>query len=148
MDKFLKIRLIAAAAIGPLIVPLVVYTTFLFIFGGDVDDDKEIQTSISNATWLSYGLAIAFGSASYFWLLRNGWWSIWRYLMMGTVSGFASWVLFSIISQTFVSLLLVVYLIAGVLMGGGFWFIAYFQPDGKHSTFGSSSGRRKRRRSR
>jgi hypothetical protein len=148
MDKYLKIRLLVATAIGPMIVPLIIYTTFLFIFGGVAIDDVEIQTSISNATWLSYGLAISFGSASYFWLARKGWWTVWHYLMMGTVSGFASWVLFSMISQTFVSLLLIVYLIAGVLMGGGFWFIAYFQPDGNHSKSGSVSGRRKRRRNR
>lgn len=145
MDNLLKIRFLCAAIISPLIVPLMVYSTFLFIFGGDVEKDKEIQTSISTATWLSFGLAVAFGSASYIWLRRNGWVSVWRYLMMGIASGVASWLVFSMISQTFVSLLSYVYILAGALMGGSFWFIAYFQPDGKHS-LPSTSSRRKRRR--
>jgi uncharacterized membrane protein YfcA len=146
MDSILKIRFLLAMILSPMLVPLIIYTTFRFIFGGDVDQDKEIQTSISTAAWLSYGLALAFGSASYFWLRRKDWWSVWRYLIMGVASGFASWVLFSIISQTFVSLLFYVFLFAGMVMAGGFWLLAYFKPDGNHLIASSTSGRRRRRR--
>ena len=146
MEPIAKIRFIVAMGVSPLLMPLLVYMTFLFVFGGDLEKNQDVQTNISAATWVSLFLAIAFGGASYYWLRRKNWWSVWRYLMMGVVTGFASWILFSMISQTFVSLLFYVFIVAGVLMGGCFWLIAYFQPDGNHLISGSSYGRRKRRR--
>ena len=146
MDSIAKIRFLLAAITAPLLMPLCVYTTFVFVFGGDVAKSQEIQTSISTATWLSLFLAAASGGASYYWLRRQNWRSVWRYMMMGIASGFASWILFSIVSQTFVSLLFYVFLIAGLLMGSSFWLIAYFQPDGNHLLPGTSSSRRRRRR--
>ena len=135
-----------AAGVSPLIMPLLVYMTFHFVFGGDVEKNQDMQTSISTATWVSFFLAVVFGGASYYWMRRKSWWSVWHYLMMGSVAGVASWIFFSIISQTFVSLLFYIFIVAGVLMGIGFWLIAYFQPDGNHLISASTSSRRKRRR--
>lgn len=146
MDSIAKIRFLIAAVVSTLLMPLLVYMTFLFVFGGDVEKNQEMQTTISTATWVSFFLAAVSGGASYYLLRRKNWWSVWRYLMMGTVSGFVSWVLFSFISQAFVSLLFYVFIVAGVLMGCSFWLIAYFQPDGNHLISRSGSSRRKRRR--
>jgi uncharacterized membrane protein YfcA len=146
MEPIAKIRFLVAAGVSPLLMPLLVYMTFLFIFGGDVEKNQEMQTRISTATWVSFFLAVLFGGASYYWLRRKNWCSVWRYLMMGAVSGLASWIIFSIISQTMVSLLFYVFIIAGSLMGVCFWLTAYFQPDGNHLISSSVSGRRKRRR--
>lgn len=146
MGSIAKIRFLLATGIAPLLMPLLIYTTFVFVFGGDVEKSQDIQTSISAATWLSLFLAAASGGASYYWLRRKNWKSVWRFMMMGIAAGFASWILFSIVSQTFVSLLFYVFLIAGLLMGGCFWFIAYFNPDGNHLLPGSTSSRRRRRR--
>ena len=142
-----KVRLLLAIIISPLIMPLMVYATFAFMLGGDVEKNKEIQTGINAAIWSSYVLALGFGGVSYFLLRKKGWWTVWRYLLMGTASGFSAWVLFSLASQTFVSLLFYVFLAAGAMMGIFFWLIAYFQPDGNH-LISSSSSRRRRRRSR
>lgn len=147
MDSLVKIRSLIAAIVSPLIVPIMVYATFAFMLGGDVDKNQEIQTGISAATWSAYIFALGFGGASYFLLRKKRWWSVWRYLMMGVISGFASWVFFSFASQTFVSLLFYVFLVAGGLMGIFFWLIAYFQPDGNHLTLASTSRRRRRRSS-
>jgi uncharacterized membrane protein YfcA len=143
MENIQKIRLLIGAVISPLIIPLVVYITFVFVFGADVDKDQEIQTSISTASWLSYGIALVLSIFVYFWLQRNQWYSVIHYLVAGTVVGFASWLLFSIISQTLVSLLFFVFVIAGALVGASFWLIAFFQPDGNYTP----PPRRRRRRS-
>jgi len=138
-----KIRLFIAAAISPVIVPMLVNLTFLFIFGSDVDKDQEIQTSISTASWVSYAITLALGLGAYILMYVKGWRSVQRYLLVGATVGLISWLLFSLISQTLVSLLFFVFSVAGLLMGAAFWFIAYFQPDGSHAT----SSRRRRRRS-
>jgi len=143
MENIQKLRLIAGAILGPLIVPLAIYLTLVIVFGSTVEKDQEIQTSISTATWLSYGIALVFGIVCYFWLQRKNWTSVIYYILAGTVVGFASWLLFSLISQMMVSLLFFVFVIAGSLMGGGFWLIAFFQPDGNYS----QPSRRRRRRS-
>jgi uncharacterized membrane protein YfcA len=143
MENIQKIRLLIGAVISPLIIPLVVYITFVFVFGADVDKDQEIQTSISTASWLSYGIALVLSIFVYFWLQRKQWYSVIHYLVAGTVVGFASWLLFSIISQTLVSLLFFVFVIAGALAGASFWLIAFFQPDGNYTP----PPRRRRRRS-
>lgn len=146
MEPLAKVRLLLAIICSPLIVPLMVYATFTFMLGGDADKNQEIQTGISAAIWSSYILALGFGGVSFFVLRKKGWWSVWRYMLMGAASGFAAWLLFSIASQTFVSLLFYVFLVAGTLMGCVFWMLAYFQPDGNHLI--STSPRRRRRRSR
>ena len=105
MENFQKLRLIAGAVVGPLIVPLAIYLTLVIVFGSAVDKDQEIRTSISTATWLSYGIALVFSVAGYFWLQRKNWNSVIHYLLAGTVVGFISWLVFSFISQTMVSLL-------------------------------------------
>jgi uncharacterized membrane protein YfcA len=143
MENIQKLRLIAGAIIGPLIVPLAINLTLVIVFGSTVEKDQEIQTSISTATWLSYGIALVFSIACYFWLQRKNWTSVIYYILGGTVVGFASWLLFSLISQMMVSLLFFVFVIAGSLMGGGFWLIAFFQPDGNYP----QPSRRRRRRS-
>ena len=144
MDNTARIRFLAASIISPLLVPLIIYAMFSFIFGGDIDKDKEIETSISTAVRLSYGLALVFGIASYYWLRRQGSHSVFLYLILGGVAGFARWLLFSLISQTFLSILFYIFGIAGIVMGGSFWLIAYFQPSGNYPR--STSSRRRRRR--
>ena len=147
MEPLAKIRFWIAVVVSPLVVPLMVYATFVFMLGVDADNNQEIQTGISAATWSSYFLAFGFAVASYVFIRKKNWWSVWRFLMMGVASGFATWILFSIASQEFVSLLFYVFLSAGSLMGIGFWLIAFFQPDGKHLIPSSTTSRRRRRRS-
>lgn len=142
MENIQKLRLIAGAIVSPLIVPLAIYLTLVFVFGADVAKDQEIQTSISTASWLSYGLALVFSIAGYFWLQRKNWNSVIYYSLAGTVVGFTSWLLFSFISQTMVSLLFFIFVIAGGLVGANFWLIAFFQPDGNYP----QPSRRRRRR--
>ena len=142
MEYQQKIRWLLAVIIGPLFVPLLVYITFIFIFGSDIKDDQQIQTSISTASWISYGLALALGIGSYILMQVKGWQSMQSHMVAGTFIGILCWLLFSLISQTLVSLLFFVFVVAGFLMGTSFWFIAYFQPDGSHAT----SSRRRRRR--
>jgi uncharacterized membrane protein YfcA len=143
MEHVQKLRLVAAGIVSPLIVPLAIYFTMLFVFGSDVEKDQAIQTSISTATWLSYGIALVFSIGGYFWLQKKNWNSVIHYLLGGTVVGFVSWLLFSLISQTMVSLLFFVFVIAGGLVGGSFWLLAFFQPDGNYP----QTSRRRRRRS-
>jgi len=143
MENIQKLRLLIGAVASPLIIPLVVYLTFVFVFGADADKDQEIQTGISTASWLSYGIALVLSVVSYFWLQRKQWYSVIYYLLAGTAVGFVSWLLFSLISQTLVSLLFFVFIIAGALVGGSFWLIAFFQPDGNYT----QPSRRRRRRS-
>lgn len=143
MASIHKIRLLAAAVIAPLIMPLMIYLTFLLIFGGDIEKDQAIKTSINTASWVSYGIALALGIASYFWMQRKGWNTIYRCMLAGIVLGFICWLLFSLISQTLVSLLFFIFAVAGLLMGISFWFIVYFRPDGSHTM---PSSRRRRRR--
>ena len=142
MDNIQKIRLLIAAVVSPLIIPLVIYLTFVFVFGADADKDPEIQTGISTASWLSYGIALFLGIASYFWIQRMQWYSVIHYVAVGAAVGLASWLLFGLFSQILVSLLFFVFVIAGALLGGSFWLIAYFQPDGNYT---QPSRRRKRR---
>lgn len=144
MENIQRIRLLIGAVVSPLIIPLVVYITFVFVFGADADKDQEIQTGISTASWLSYGIALVMSVAAYFWMQRNQWYSVVYYLVAGTVVGFASWLLFGLISQILVSLLFFVFVIAGALVGGSFWLIAFFQPDGNYS-YTQPTRRRKRR---
>ncbi len=142
MENIQKIRLLIGAVASPLLIPTVIYITFVFVLGADVDKDQEIQTSISTASWLSYGIALAFCITAYIWLQRKQWYSVIHYLLAGVLVGFASWLLFSMISQTLVSLLFFVFVISGTLVGGSFWLIAYFQPDGNYN----QTSRRRRRR--
>ena len=142
MENIQKIRLLTGAVASPLIIPLVVYITFVFVFGADADKDQEIQTGISTASWLSYGIALVLSVAAYFGMQRKQWYSVVHYLVAGTVIGFASWLLFSLFSQILVSLLFFVFVIAGAFVGGSFWLIAFFQPDGIYT---QPSRRRKRR---
>ena len=144
MESIQKIRLLIGAVASPLIIPLVVYITFVFVFGADADKDQEIQTGISTASWLSYGIALALSVAAYYGLQRKQWYSVIYYLGAGAVVGFASWLLFSLISQILVSLLFFVFVVAGALVGGSFWLIAFFQPDGNH-IYPQPSRRRRRR---
>ena len=102
MEHLQKLRLIAGGIASPLIVPLAIYLTLVFVFGSDIEKDQNIQTSISTATWLSYGIALVFSIACYFWLRKKNWQSVIHYLLGGTVVGFISWLLFSLISQTMV----------------------------------------------
>ena len=71
------------------------------------------------------------------------WFSVIHYVAVGAAVGFVSWLLFGLVSQILVSLLFFVFVIAGALVGGSFWLIAYFQPDGNYSP----PSRRRRRRS-
>ena len=142
MDNIQKIRLLIGTAVSPLLIPFVIYLTFVFVFGADIDKDQEIQTSISTASWLSYTIAFSLSVVAYIWLQRNQWYSVLHYLLAGAAVGFASWLLFSLISQTLVSLLFFVFVISGTLVGGSFWLIAYFQPDGNYN----QPSRRRRRR--
>lgn len=147
MEPIAKIRILIAAAVSPLMVPLLIYITLVFSFGDVVDKNEGIQTSISSATWLSYWTALIFGAASYYWLRRKNWWTVWRYIMMGAASGLAGWVVFSVISQTlFFNRVFYAFIVAGLFMGACFWLVAYFQSDGNHLISKQRSGRRRRRR--
>ena len=147
MEPIAKIRFIVAVGVSPLLMPIIVYATFAIVFGSDVSKNPVTQTNINSTTWMSYGAVLVFGGASYYWMQRNNWVSVWRYLLMGSLSGLASWILFDFVSQTlFFNLLFVAFIFAGFLMGGCFWFVAYFQPDGNHLISSRRSGRRKRRR--
>lgn len=137
-----KIRLLLGALLSPLVVPLLVNLTFLFIFGAAVEKDHDIQTSISTATWLSYWISLVLGVGSYIALQKTQRRSVQMYLLAGAAIGLVSWLLFSFISQTLVSLLFYVFVAAGVLYGLCFWLIVFFQPDGNYS----SSSRRRRRK--
>ncbi|HEY5601830.1 MAG TPA: hypothetical protein VIM41_01855 [Gammaproteobacteria bacterium] len=142
MENIQKLRLIAGAIASPFIVPLAIYLTMAFVFGSDLHQNQEIQTSISTASWVAYGIALVFSTGGYFWLQKKRWESVVYYIAGGTVVGFASWLLFSLISQTLVSLLFFVFIIAGALLGGSFWLIAFFQPNGQYP----QPSRRRRRR--
>ena len=147
MDSIAKIRFLIAAGIAPLLMPLLVYSTFVLSFGSVIEKNEGMQTSISSATWLAYLTALVFGAASYYWLRRKRWWSVWRFMMMGTASGCAGWLVFSVISQTlFFNRIFYAFVISGLLMGACFWLVAYFQPDGNHLIPNQRSGRRRRRR--
>ncbi|WP_455366296.1 hypothetical protein [Kaarinaea lacus] len=142
MENIQKLRLLAGGIVSPLVVPLAIYITLVIVFGADVEKDQDIQTSISTASWLSYGIALVLSIVGYFWLQRKNWRSVIHYLLAGAVVGFASWLLFSLISQTLVTLLFFVFVIAGGFLGGSFWLIAFFQPDGNYP----QPTRRRRRR--
>lgn len=146
MEPLAKIRFIVAAIVSPSIMPIMVYATFAFMLGGEAGEDQQIQTGISAAVWSSYISAFALGGVAYYFLRRKGWWSVWRFLLMGIVSGFACWLLFSLASQIFVSILFYVFIISGAIMGTEFWLIAFFRPDGNHLTGKPISPRRRRRR--
>lgn len=142
-----KIRFLIAAAVSPMVVPLLIYITLVFSFGSVIEKNQGIQTNISSATWFSYGAALVFGSASYYLLRRNNWWSVWRYILMGASTGLASWIVFSFLSDTwFFNRVFYAFIISGLLMGASFWLIAYFQADGNHLIPSKKSSRRKRRR--
>ena len=122
MDSIAKIRFLIAAILSPMIVPLVIYTVFVFSFGSVIEKNESIQTNISSATWLSYGTALVFGTASYLLLRRLNWWSVWRYMLLGTVAGLASWIVFSFLSDTwFFNRTFLAYIISGLGMGALFW---------------------------
>ncbi|WP_455202224.1 hypothetical protein [Kaarinaea lacus] len=145
MENIQKIRLLIGAVASPLIIPLVVYITFVFVFGADADKDQEIQSRINIASWLSYAIALVLSVAAYFTLQKKQWYSVIHYLVAGTVVGFASWLLFSYYVEHLVSLLFFVFVIAGALVGGSYWLIAFFQPDGNYSNIQPSRRRRRRR---
>ena len=147
MENIQKIRLVIGAVVSPLIISLMVYITFVFIIGADAGKDQEIQTRISTVSWLSYGIALVLSIAGYFWLQKKQWYSVIHYVVAGTVVGFASWFLFSLISEKFVTLLFFVFVIAGALVGGSFWLIAFFQPNGDYTNIQPTRRRRRRRRS-
>lgn len=128
--------------VSPLIVPLLIYLTFSFVFGAAVENDPEIQTNINTAAWLSYCISLILGAGSYIWLQRTQRRSVLIYVLAGAAIGFVSWLLFSFISWSVVSLLFYIFMAAGLLLGVIFWLIVFFQPDGNYS----ASSRRRRRR--
>jgi len=144
MDSPSKFRLTIAAIFVPLIMPVMIYATFLLIFGEDLDKDHGIKTSIRTACWVSYSITLALGVAGYIWMRVKGWRGVFRYMFMGIVMGFVSWLLFSLISLSLVYLLFFIFASAGFLMGLFFWFTVFFQPDGSHAH--TRPGRRRRRR--
>ena len=145
MEHIQKIRLLIGAVVSPLIIPMVVYITTVFLFGDDANDNQEIQSRISIATWLSYSIALVLSIGAYVGLKKKQWYSVIHYLVAGTVVGFASWLLFSLFSYKFVTVLFLVFVIAGAFLGGSFWLIAFFQPDGDYSNIKPSRRRRRRR---
>ena len=145
MENIQKIRLIIGACVSPLIIPLVVYITTAIIIGADADKDQELQSRISIFSWTAYSIALVLCVAAYFALKKKQWYSVIHYLIAGTVVGFISWLLFSYYVENLVSLLFFVFVIAGALVGGSFWLIVFFQPDGDYSNIQPSRRRRRRR---
>jgi len=143
MNSPSRFRLLVASVVVPVIMPAMIYATFFFIFGSDLDKDHSIKTSIRAACWVSYGIGLALGIAGYIWMRVKAWQSIYRHLLIGFVLGLLSWLLFSLVSQSIVGLLFFVFATAGLSMGALFWFAVYFQPDGSHTR---RSRRRRRRR--
>ncbi|MGD8640505.1 MAG: hypothetical protein PVG89_07765, partial [Gammaproteobacteria bacterium] len=99
-------------------------------------------TNINTAAWLSYWISLILGAGTYIWLQMTQRRSVLMYVLAGAVIGFVSWLLFSLISWSRVSLLFYIFMAAGLLLGIIFWLIVFFQPDGNYST----TSRRRRRR--
>jgi len=142
MNNQSKISLAIAALLVPVIMPVMIYATFVFIFGSDLDKDHGIKTGIRAACWVAYGIGLALGIACYVWMRLKKWHSLYHFIGVGLFLGFVSWLLFSLVSLSMVGLLFFIFASAGLMMGTLFWFMVFFQPDGSHSR----SSRRRRRR--
>jgi len=143
METLQKIRVIIAAVLSPLTVPILIYITLSVLYSAEIQQDPAIQASINTASWVSYVIALLTGTGVYFWLRAKQWLGVRAYLLAGLCVGFISWLVFSLFSMTAVVLLFFIYLLAGLLFGGSFWLLAYFQPNGNYSQ--RSTRRRKRR---
>ncbi|NOZ53610.1 MAG: hypothetical protein GXP08_10785 [Gammaproteobacteria bacterium] len=143
MDILQKIRVIIAAMLSPLIVPLLIDVTLSLLYDKEIRNGDAIQSSITTATWLSYAIVLFTSAIVYFWLRAKQYHNVRAYLLAGICIGFISWLLFSLFSMTAVILLFFIYLLAGLLLGSSFWLLAYFQPNGNYSQ--RASRRRKRR---
>jgi len=143
METLQKLRVIIAAVLSPLTVPISIYVTLSILYSAEIQTDQAILASINAASWVSYVIALLTGAAVYFWLKSKQWMGVWAFLLAGLFIGFISWLLFSLFSMTAVVLLFFIYLLAGVLLGSSFWLLAYFQPNGNYSQ--RSTRRRKRR---
>lgn len=138
MDTTHRVRLISGILLSPLVVPLLVYITFLIFFGLDNYNSDATLDSIRTIFWLNYVMMIVLGVPAYLFFRAKGYESLRNYAALGTVFGF---ILITIISNNFVYVFYIVFCLAGSLVGVTFWFIVYYQPTGRRRR-----GRRSRRR--
>lgn len=136
-----RIRIIIAALLSPLLVPVLLTMTFRFVYGEEALTNQALQTSIGYAQWLSYFSTLVVGAIVYVVWQKKIWLSWYMYCLAGVIIGFTGWVIFSLVSKTFVTLLFFVFLISGLFAGICFWFIVNFKS-------GSSTSQRSRRRRR
>lgn len=137
-----RIRTIIASVVSPLIVPVLLTMTFRFFYGEETETNQALQTSIGYAQWLSYGTALVVGAVLYFVWRKKDWQSWQMHCVAGLLLGLLSWIVFSLVSKTFVTLLLIVFLLSGLCVGLSFWFIVNF----KSAANSSQRSRRRRRR--
>lgn len=134
-------RLISGFLISPLVLPLLVYITYLFVFGVQNYNSEATLTSTKTIIWMNYLLVLGVGIPAYYILQFKRWESLRNYALGGLALGL---ILILFISHSFVYLFCIVFSFAGVLEGVLFWYIVLYQPAPvrKHS----KRGRRPRRR--
>ena len=143
MDLVQRVRFLAASAFSPLVVPLMVQYIFTLVYGDDINKNNELMESIDRAIWFSYFLTVMFSVPAYIVIRHYFDDEVKTYLVAGLAVGFLAWLTFSLFSSYFVTLLFFVFALAGTALGGIFWLLLYFQPDGNYSR--SRRSRRKRR---
>jgi protein-S-isoprenylcysteine O-methyltransferase Ste14 len=139
-DKIQHIRTIAGFVISPLVMPLVIYLTFLGIFGLQNYNSETTLTSTKTIFWIYYIIVLLVGIPAFYLLKSKGYDTLKNYAIGGAVTGL---LLIIKISNNFVYLFYILFGVAGALVGITFWFIAVYQPISS-----SRRSRRGRRRSR
>ena len=137
-------RLGLAAVVSPLIVPLLLTLVFRFFYGEEADTNEAVRTSITYAQWLSYFITLIVGAGLYFAWRKKQWQSWIMYSLGGLVLGVISWIVFSLFSKAFLTLLFFVFLIAGLFTAVCFWGIVNIKL--LPASQSSSRSRRRRRR--
>ena len=88
MDTTQRVRLIAGVLLSPLLVPLLVYLTFLVFFGLDNYNSEATLESIRTIFWLNYIMTIVLGVPAFLFLRAKGFESLRNYTLLGTLFGF------------------------------------------------------------
>lgn len=140
MDNIQRIRAIAGFVVSPLVMPLVIYITFLGIFGFENYNSDTTLTSIKTITWIYYIISLAVGVPAFFLLKSRGNESLRNYAIGGALTGL---LLIIKISNSVVFLFYLLFGVTGALAGICFWFVAIYQSNNL-----PRRGRRGRRRAR
>lgn len=125
MTTLQRTRLIAGFLISPLVLPLLVYITFLIVFGLQNYNSETTLTSLKTIIWLNHLIALVMGVPAYFILRAKGLATLRNYTLGGFFLGL---ILITLISHNFVYLFYIVFSLAGSLVGATFWYIALYQP--------------------